>query len=509
VPVLTLIGGLCICVGLIGGAWSLVLRLRRSTGVERAQLRWIAAAAAALAASLPLGFGIQGIAGHYVWFANLPLMLAYLALPLCTGIAILRYRLYDIDVLVNRSIGLAVLTAFVTVGYVVLVVGLGRLGGDSALTSVLASVVVALAFQPLRRRVNRLADRLVYGAQAVPYLALAELNEELRRGLPVDALLARMAEATGRTLRAEQVWVWVDQPGGDAQRAGWRPDAPAASEDAVVFPVVDRGERLGGLSVAMARGRGLRPAERELLETFADQLATAFRARRLESALAARVDLLAARREQLERSRLRLLSAQSVERLRFEAAIAQEVLPHLADLPDDLRRLVEDSRVGPWPADGVERVVDGVGNALEALRTLTRGVFPAQLARQGVAAALTAHLERGSVRHVLDVAPGAGRRFSPQLESVVYFCAVELLRAFDGPARVLLASEPDRLSLTVAGAPSDRAVDTDHLSDRVEAAGGTVRQQRSAAEVLVVVEVPVGSGPVLEPDGLERLGAEG
>ena len=62
VPVLTLFGGLCICAGLIGGAWSLVLRLRRSTGVERAQLRWIAAAAAALAASLPLGFGIQGIA---------------------------------------------------------------------------------------------------------------------------------------------------------------------------------------------------------------------------------------------------------------------------------------------------------------------------------------------------------------------------------------------------------------------------------------------------------------
>jgi len=304
------------------------------------------------------------------------------------------------------------------------------------------------------------------------------------------------------------VCVWIDRPGEEPLRACWQPDAPVASEEHVEFPVVDRGERLGGLSVAMARGRGLRPTERELLATFADQLATAFRARRLESALAAQVDLLAARREQLERSRLRLLSAQSVERLRFESAIAKEVLPHLADLPDDLHRLAEESQVGPWPTEGVERVVGGVGNALEALRTLTRGVFPAQLARQGVAAALTAHVGSSGVRHVLDVAPGADRRFPPEVESVVYFCAVELLRALDGPPRVLLAGSSDRLSLTVAGTPSPGAVDTDHLSDRVEAAGGTVRREASGDEVRVIVEVPVGSGAVGEPDGLERLRAE-
>jgi hypothetical protein len=285
---LTLLGAAGVCTGLVAGACSLVVRLRRATGDERAQLRWVAAAAAGLAAAIPLGFSLDAIHDVPTWATLLPLMLSYLALPVFTGIAILRHRLYDVDVLVNRSIGLAALTAFVTVGYVVLVVVLGRFGSDHLLgTSLMASVLVALAFQPLRRRVTAMADRLVYGAQAVPYVALADFSEELRHGSSVTDLLPRVAEATGRTVGADRVLVWVEQQDAEPLAAVWpaaaadpaRGQAPDGREGAVTFPVTDDGEVLGGLTVEMTPGRGLRPAETRLLTTFAAQLSAAWSAR--------------------------------------------------------------------------------------------------------------------------------------------------------------------------------------------------------------------------------------
>jgi hypothetical protein len=521
-----LLGAAGISAGLIAGACSLVLRLRRAAGDERARLKWVAAPAAGLAAAIPLAFALHAVPGVPIWVTLLPLMLSYLALPVCTGVAILRYRLYDVDLLVNRSISLAALTAFVTVGYVVLVVVLGRFGGDHLLgTSLVASVMVALAFQPLRRRVTGMADRLVYGAQAVPYEALAAFNEELRHGSSVSDLLPRVAEATGRTVGAERVEVWVEQEPGEPLAATWpsdlaetrpegsgRPPSPgrgpsAGGEHEVTFSVTADGEALGGLTVAMAPGRGLRADEKRLLSTFAAQLGAAFRARRLEAALASRVELLASQREQLERSRLRLLSAQSVERVRFESAIARDVLPHIATLPRDVHDLVETSKAGPWPTEDVERLIDRVTDALASLRTLTRGVFPAQLARRGLVEALTAHLQETGVPHRLSTDDQAGQRFSAEVETVAYFCAVELLRSAAGLADVEVTVTSERLRVTVTGGPFD--VDIDHLVDRAEARGGRVLCQRQGDRTRVVVELPVGSGAVGEPDRLEPLGVEG
>jgi hypothetical protein len=528
-PFLSLLGALGVFVGLVGGVWSLVVQLRRSSGDRREQLRWIAAAAAALAASVPAAVLLGVVAPDRPWLGTLPLMLAYLALPLCTGLAILRHRLFDVDLIVNRSISLAVLTAFVTAGYVALVVVLGRLGGGGSLrTSLVASVVVAVAVQPLRRRVTALADRLVYGAQAVPYEALADFTEELRHGTSYVDLLPRVAEATARSLPARRVRVWVEPEAADASGDGvsWTavwPDASAgrsapqlgAAAPEVSFPVLHDGEPLGGLAVTMPPGRGLRRTERRLLTGFTDQLGAAFRACRLEARLASQVRLLTSRREQLERSRLRLVTAQSAERLRFESAIASEVLPHLATMPDELAVLA--ARPGasdaPWPSEEVERLIVRVGAALDALRRLTRGVFPAQLVRRGLAPALGAHLEQTGVPHELTVEGDAGRRFDARVESVVYFCTVELVRSLAGPARVRLVLSGDRIAVTVTGPPGSTGADTEHVVDRAEAIGGVVHRERLAGRARVVVEVPVrppvGSPAVGQPDRLQRLGAEG
>jgi hypothetical protein len=227
------------------------------------------------------------------------------------------------------------------------------------------------------------------------------------------------------------------------------------------------------------------------------------------------VELLASRRDQLERSRLRLLSAQSVERVRFESAIAREVLPHIVTMPEDVRAVVGAARLGPWPVADVERLVDRVTDALASLRTLTRGVFPAQLTRRGLVAALTSHLQESGVPHVLSADDDACRRFSPEVESVAYFCAVELVRGADGPARVELTATPERLVLSVSAGPRPFDVDDDHLVDRAEARGGRLWCERRGDRTRFVVELPVGSGSsggsgsVGDPDGLQRLGAEG
>ena len=120
--------------------------------------------------------------------------LAYIFFSVTVGVAIFRYRLYDIDVILNRAIVLGTLAVFVSVGYIVVVVAIGAVlqavgapGSPLYWPSLVATALVAVAFQPVRRHVLRLADRLVYGTRAAPYEALATLGRRLadRSGRPV------------------------------------------------------------------------------------------------------------------------------------------------------------------------------------------------------------------------------------------------------------------------------------------------------------------------------------
>ena len=172
---------------------ALVQRLRRSRGEQRQQLRWLTAAAFALVA----GFVLANLVGlgsddTRVW-AVLPLFVAYACVPLAAGVAILRYHLYDIDLVINRAVVGAAVVIFVTFGYVTAVVLLGALVGgrvsEEYWASVVATALVALAFQPLRRWVQRLGDRAVYGRRAAPYQALADLCRRLSRAVSLGQVL--------------------------------------------------------------------------------------------------------------------------------------------------------------------------------------------------------------------------------------------------------------------------------------------------------------------------------
>lgn len=471
---------------------ALVQRLRRARGEQRQQLRWLTAAAFALVA----GFALANLAGlgsgtGRVW-AVIPLFLAYLSVPVAAGVAMLRYRLYDIDLVINRAVVGAAVVIFVTLGYVTAVVVLGGIvgsrGSDQYWASVIATALVALAFQPLRRWVQRLGDRAVYGRRAAPYQALADLCRRLAQAVSLEQVLPGIAEVSGRSLGAAQATVRLAVAGSDDVVAHWPTSQPTPSAGSQYSqPVWDGGERLGDITVGMPIGRRVSGYDRTLLADIATQAGLGMRTAQLAAELRVQVDQAGAQTEELEASRLRLLDAQASQRQRLTRAITAEVLPHLARLRVELTRA--SSAIDPAAA---RRVLDSASEttsqALAALRDIARGVFPPLLARKGLAAALRLYAARSGGRVSLFVsAPAQVGGFPPNLEAVAYFCAVETVRELGGSALVALDREDSRLVLTVT------AVDlVDTLSDggqgvidRVLAWGGTVEQLKAPAKLRV------------------------
>jgi hypothetical protein len=191
-------------IGVIGSLVGLVLRFRRSTGFERLQLRWLVSAAGMVgvlyASALVLSWGSTwATEATPRWMEILQgLTLASFGLiPISIGASILRYRLFDIDVVINRALLFGAMAIFITGVYIAIVVGVGALVGSQAspVLSAAAAAVVALAFQPVRRRAQRFADRLVYGKRATPYEVLSEFSERLGNAYANEELLPRMARA--------------------------------------------------------------------------------------------------------------------------------------------------------------------------------------------------------------------------------------------------------------------------------------------------------------------------
>jgi hypothetical protein len=332
------IGFTLISLGLVLGMVSMIRRLRGSSGEERQQLRIIALSAGLIAVGLViLLVGQDANGGQQSWFSALPLAAAFFLLPILFAVAALRYRLYDLDVIVNRTVLVATGAAFAAVGYTTLVVVASRLvqGRTPGFwVSLLAIVVVALAFQPLRRVVVRFADRVAYGSRAQPYEALADFTRRLGQAPDPDHLLPAVAEAAASAVSARGAQATLDVPGG-APVTGtwgwWEPDL--APEDADVVAVRTEGRELGRILVSLPRGRRLSPTDRHLLEALAGQTALAFRNSSLAGALADRVAELDRTTTRLAASRRRLIAADDAARRALEDAIARQVLPMLRSLP--------------------------------------------------------------------------------------------------------------------------------------------------------------------------------
>ncbi len=256
---------------------ALVLRFIRSRGEERQQLKWLAYAGAVLVASVMPFFSGTGWASAVGWL--LQTFALDLALPGAAAVAILKYRLYDIDPIINKSVVFAVLAVFITGVYVGIVVGIGNLLGSAGqpnLTlSILATAIVAVAFQPVRDRVQRFANRVVYGKRATPYEVLSQFSERVAGVYSSEAVLPRMASVLGEATGASRADVWIRLREEIVPAASWPatdgptpsplritgqvlPPVPAVSR---IVPVGHQGELLGAQSINTRPGEAVTPVE--------------------------------------------------------------------------------------------------------------------------------------------------------------------------------------------------------------------------------------------------------
>jgi uncharacterized membrane protein YfcA len=381
---------------LLAAAASMVVRLRRARGLERQQLRWLATSASVVAMGFGLAVFLPWNEGLGNWLRVLPLHVGFIGVIVGAGLAVLRYRLYDLDIVVSRAILLATATVFVAAGYVLLVVGVGQVlpspVRDSFWPSVLATAVVALAFQPLRMWAVRLADRIAYGPRAAPYEALATFARRLQGAASPTGLLQQVAEATGEAVGARQVTAVLELTEHGDHRSTWRriadDDERAGTRPLVALAIQDRGEALGRVEIVMPPGVSLRSEESSLAERLLAQCAVALRNLRLESELAAQVAELDRRTRALAASRMRIVEAGDEEKARFSLTLSRLVLPHLAPLPERLaaraRRFADGGDGGDLDLRA-ER--DAATAALEGLRLLVHGMGPAVRQRAAVSQA--------------------------------------------------------------------------------------------------------------------------
>jgi signal transduction histidine kinase len=301
-----------------------------------------------------------------------------------------------------------------------------------------------------------------------------------------------VAEAAGSAVGARRVTTRMLVPGAPDQVASWTSDGPEpATGPELDVAVVDRGEQLGTVSVTMPAGRTLRPGDQLLLQHLVDQSAIAFRNARLSAELAHQVGLLDRRTRELDESRRRLITAGDAERSRLERSIARGVVPHLRRLPAQLDELARSAPDGLHSAR-VRALVDSATTALEELREITRGVFPAQLARSGLEPALSSLLGRsGTGRLVVDPS-ASGRRLDPRVEAAAYFCVAEAARDLQAPVEVTLSVPDGRLLIGITGSgPGHLPVAS--LRDRAEAVDGSVTVDRAAGTVRLEVCLPASA----------------
>jgi signal transduction histidine kinase len=473
---------------------SVVVRFRRSRDVERSQLRWFAyAAGAAIGLVILASLFPSGSADNVAWLAGIFGLVVLV--PAAIGLAIMRHGLYDIDVFVSRTIVYGSLAVFITAVYVGIAVGIGTLVGSGGKPnlglSILATAIVAVGFQPVRERVQRVANRLVYGKRATPYEVLSQFSERVAESYASDEVLPRMAQVLAEGTAADLAEVWL-RSGTVLQRAAvfpLQPSVPAAvhlnGAAELSIPAADRsvvvrhqGEVLGALTVTKRRGESITPIEIKLMDDLAHQAGLVLKNVGLTADLQARL-------EDLRASRQRLVAAQDDERRRLERNLHDGAQQHLVAIKVKLG-LVEmlatrDPEKAKATLVALKRDAD---EALETLRDLARGIYPPLLAEKGLGAALESQARKATIPVTVD-SNGVGR-YSQDVEAAVYFSVLEALQnvqkyAQSSQATVRLREDDGALRFEVADdgrgfdtASTTRGSGLTNMTDRVDALGGEV-----------------------------------
>jgi hypothetical protein len=202
--------GVVVLAALVVGAVSLVGRFRRARGTERQQLRWLALAAAQAAATVLLAIAALVLEDSGSTLLNAALGVCAALLPLATGAAILRYRLYDLDRIISRTLAYGLLTVTLGLGYAAVVLGLGQLlPQDSSLVVAAATLTVAGVFQPARQRVQQAVDRRFNRRRYDAATTIAAFSTRLRDEIDLDTLTAELLAVVDQTMQPTQASLWL------------------------------------------------------------------------------------------------------------------------------------------------------------------------------------------------------------------------------------------------------------------------------------------------------------
>jgi signal transduction histidine kinase len=486
----------CFLGSAIAALISLVKRYQAAASELQHQMRWLIPAGVVTLGGLAVVALGSPQKGQPEGIVAVVAPLAATTLPVAVAFAVLKYRLYDIDIVINRALVYGALAVFITAIYVGLAVGVGALigsdGKPNLALSVLATAIVAIGFQPVRERIQRVANRLVYGNRATPYEVLSQFSERVAESYASDEVLPRMARLLGEGTGAELAEVWLRS--GDTLRcaaaspAEQKAPMPVRLErDAnLTVPHADRtavvrhqGELLGALAVTKRRGESLTPIEIKLMDDLAHQAGLVLKNVGLTADLQARLD-------DLQASRQRLVAAQDDERRRLERNLHDGAQQHLVAIKVKLG--LAEMFATRDPAKAIATIVDlkrDADEALETLRDLARGIYPPLLADQGLAAALRSQANKATLPVHVD-AGGVGR-YPQETEAALYFCTLEALQnvqkyAAASAVEVLLHEHGEELHVEITDdgqgfdvSTATRGAGLTNMEDRLDALGGSLQ----------------------------------
>ena len=479
---LYVVGEVLFVAALLSAIASLIVRFRRSTGIERQQLKWVAYVVSALAVVGPLAivFYFDSIA------VQIAIACVVTALPIAICIAILRYRLYDIDIIINRTVVYGVVSLSVAASYVVVALALGAIAGSrhSAWVTAGATLAAVAVFLPVRRRVQDGVDRRFRKAR---YEALARIDrflEELRAGRTAPDGLAPLLRDVLSLPDLEIYYVLPDDLATHIDDRGL--DVELDRADGRTYTSIERaGTPLAVVAystIDQASSAGAAPA-RPINEVL-DRVGLAIEIARLQAEVRHQL-------AEVHASRARIVAAGYAERRRLERDLHDGAQQRLVSIGLALRHAQHE--LGPSEVSRtIEDAVSQIGVAIADLRELANGVRPANL-DNGLGFALRELASRTPVP--MEVCAG-DERFPSDVEATAYFVACEAVTnaVKHASARTLVVQAQrldDQLIVTirddgVGGAQPLTGSGLRGLSDRVAALGGRIQ-----------VHSPHGSGTTL------------
>ncbi|MEW5870619.1 MAG: histidine kinase [Chloroflexota bacterium] len=352
-------------------------------------------------------------AALYFLVKNFILYLSFVLIPIAIGAAILRYRLWDIDLIINRTLIYVLLTALVVGGYIAIVAGLGALFRlqSNLLVSLIATGIIAVIFQPLRERVQRAVNRLIYGERDDPYRVLRRLGKGLESALQPVTSLPVTVETIAHALKLPYVAIGLKQDGGFQIVTSY-----GTTQGKVIhFPLHYGSDEIGELSVApRTPNEPLTPADRRFLNELSTHIS-----------MAAHAALLSA---ELERSRLSIVAAREESRRCLGNDLHDGVGHQLAGMARQVEKAAHLLEHDPAAArELLAEIAQQVNNTMAQVRGLAHQLHPPELELLGLVGALREQAQTHTSFVTQIDAPETIPTLPTEVETAAYYIAIEAL----------------------------------------------------------------------------------